>query len=131
MRRTLIICIIIIIAIVLGDIMLQKYVENVFEPINHTLDEIANNLNEENEINNKDELKNKMSEVDKLWDSKFKKMACFLEHDELEKVKTQFVVVDSAIEVYDRENAYEEINKAKYIIEHIKQKVRLSINNII
>lgn len=131
MRRTLIICIIIIIAIVLGDIMLQKYVESVFEPINHTLDEIANNLNEENEINNKDELKNKMSEVDKLWDSQFKKMACFLEHDELEKVKTQFVVVDSAIEVNDRENAYEEINKAKYIIEHIKQKIRLSINNII
>ena len=131
MRRTLIICIIIIIAIVLGDIMLQKYVENVFEPINNTLDEIANNLNEENEINNKDELKNKMSEVDKLWDSQFKKMACFLEHDELEKVKTQFVVVDSAIEVNDKENAYEEINKAKYIIEHIKQKIRLSINNII
>lgn len=131
MRRTLIICIIIIIAIVLGDIMLQKYVESVFEPINHTLDEIANNLNEENEINNKDELKNKMSEVDKLWDSQFKKMACFLEHDELEKVKTQFVVVDSAIEVNDKENAYEEINKAKYIIEHIKQKIRLSINNII
>lgn len=111
--------------------MLQKYVENVFEPINNTLDEIANNLNEENEINNKDELKNKMSEVDKLWDSKFKTMACFLEHDELEKVKTQFVVVDSAIEVNDKENAYEEINKAKYIIEHIKQKIRLSINNII
>lgn len=131
MRRTLIICIIIIIAIVLGDIMLQKYVESVFEPINHTLDEIANNLNEENEINNKDELKNKMSEVDKLWDSQFKKMACFLEHDELEKVKTQFVVVDSAIEVNDKENAYEEINKVKYIIEHIKQKIRLSINNII
>ena len=131
MRRTLIICIIIIIAIVLGDIMLQKYIENVFEPINNTLDEIANNLNEENEINNKDELKNKMSEVDKLWDSQFKKMACFLEHDELEKVKTQFVVVDSAIEVNDKENAYEEINKAKYIIEHIKQKIRLSINNII
>ena len=111
--------------------MLPKYVENVFEPINNTLDEIANNLNEENEINNKDELKNKMSEVDKLWDSQFKKMACFLEHDELEKVKTQFVVVDSAIEVNDKENAYEEINKAKYIIEHIKQKIRLSINNII
>lgn len=111
--------------------MLQKYVENVFEPINNTLDEIANNLNEENEINNKDELKNKMSEVDKVWDSQLKKMACFLEHDELEKVKTQFVVVDSAIEVNDKENAYEEINKAKYIIEHIKQKIRLSINNII
>lgn len=131
MRRTLIICIIIVIAIILWDIMLQRYVKQVFEPINYMLDEIANKLDEENEINNKEELKNKMGEVDNLWDSKFKKMACFLEHDELEKVKTQFVVVKSAIEVNDRENAYEEINKAKYIIDHIKQKVSFSINNII
>ncbi len=130
MRRTLIICIIIVIAIILWDIMLQRYVKQVFEPINYMLDEIANKLDEENEINNKEELKNKMGEVDNLWDSKFKKMACFLEHDELEKVKTQFVVVKSAIEVNDRENAYEEINKAKYIIDHIKQKVNFSINNI-
>lgn len=130
MRRTLIICIIIVIAIILGDIMLQRYVKQVFEPINYMLDEIANKLDEENEINNKEELKNKMGEVDNLWDSKFKKMACFLEHDELEKVKTQLVVAKSAIEVNDRENAYEEINKAKYIIDHIKQKVNFSINNI-
>ena len=130
MRRTLIICIIIVIAIILWDIMLQRYVKQVFEPINYMLDEIANKLDEENEINNKEELKNKMGEVDNLWDSKFKKMACFLEHDELEKVKTQLVVAKSAIEVNDRENAYEEINKAKYIIDHIKQKVNFSINNI-
>lgn len=110
--------------------MLQRYVKQVFEPINYMLDEIANKLDEENEINNKEELKNKMGEVDNLWDSKFKKMACFLEHDELEKVKTQLVVAKSAIEVNDRENAYEEINKAKYIIDHIKQKVNFSINNI-
>ena len=84
MRRTLIICIIIVIAIILWDIMLQRYVKQVFEPINYMLDEIANKLDEENEINNKEELKNKMGEVDNLWDSKFKKMACFLELDELE-----------------------------------------------
>lgn len=124
MKKILIICGVIVASIVLMDIFLQKYVDSTFESMSAKLDEICKN------IDNKQACTNKIEELDGLWESNFKKMACYLEHDELEKVKTQIVIIKSGMEIDDKEFVFEEVNRAKYIINHIKEKECLKIDNI-
>ena len=103
MKKELIICLVIICSIVIGDIWLQNY--NKFS-------------------------KEKVIQVNNEWDKKFNILTCFLEHDELEKVKTQLVVITAGIDVEDTEHVYEEIDKAVYILDHIKDKNSLKLDNI-
>ena len=53
--------------------------------------------------------KEKVIQVNNEWDKKFNILTCFLEHDELEKVKTQLVAITAGIDVEDTEYVYEEI----------------------
>ena len=48
----------------------------------------------------------------------------------MEKVKTQLVVITAGIDVEDTEYVYEEIDKAVYILEHIKDKNSLKLDNV-
>ena len=96
-----------------------------------TLDTISTNLEELKETLNDNKFsKEKVIQVNNEWDKKFNILTCFLEHDELEKVKTQLVVITAGIDVEDTEYVYEEIDKAVYILEHIKDKNSLKLDNV-
>ena len=124
MKKELIICLVIICSIVIGDIWLQNYTSK-------TLDTISTNLGELKETLNDNKFsKEKVIQVNNEWDKKFNILTCFLEHDELEKVKTQLVVITAGIDVEDTEYVYEEIDKAVYILEHIKDKNSLKLDNV-
>lgn len=124
MKKELIICLIIIAGIIIGDICLQKYTVESFNNISYKLSEMKAS------IDNEDENKSRISEINNLWDGKFNILTCFLEHDELEKIRTQLVVITAAINVKDTESAYEEIDKAIYLLEHIREKQSFKIDNI-
>ena len=124
MKKILIICIIIVVSIVLGDILLQKYVDTTFDNMIAKLNDI------DNSIDNKDESEKKIKELDDMWEENFKRMACYLEHIELEKVKTQIILIKAGIESDDVKFVHEEVERAIYIIDHIKEKETLRIDNI-
>ena len=124
MKKELIICLVIICSIVIGDIWLQNYTSK-------TLDTISTNLEALKEILDDNKYsREKVIQVNDEWDKRFNILTCFLEHDELEKVKTQLVVITAGIDVEDTEYVYEEINKAIYILDHIKDKNSLKLDNI-
>ena len=120
MKKELIICLVIII----GDIWLQNYTSKTLDTISTNLEELKETLND-NKFS-----KEKVIQVNNEWDKKFNILTCFLEHDELEKVKTQLVVITAGIDVEDTEYVYEEIDKAVYILEHIKDKNSLKLDNV-
>ena len=124
MKRILVICIIIIASIIISDLFLQRYVENTFDEMSSTLKEIESNLNDS------DESMKKINSIDETWKNNYTKMACFLEHDELEKINTQITIIKAGIEVQDTEYVHEEIGRAVYIIQHIKQKESFKLDNI-
>lgn len=124
MKKELIICLVIICSIVIGDIWLQNYTSKTLDIISTNLEELKETLND-NKFS-----KEKVIQVNNEWDKKFNILTCFLEHDELEKVKTQLVVITAGIDVEDTEHVYEEIDKAVYILEHIKDKNSLKLDNI-
>ena len=124
MKKELIICLVIICSIVIGDIWLQNYTSKTLDTISTNLEELKETLND-NKFS-----KEKVIQVNNEWDKKFNILTCFLEHDELEKVKTQLVVITAGIDVEDTEYVYEEIDKAVYILEHIKDKNSLKLDNV-
>ena len=124
MKKELIICLVIICSIVIGDIWLQNYTSKTLDTISTNLEELKKTL-DDNKFS-----KEKVIQVNNEWDKKFNILTCFLAHDELEKVKTQLVVITAGIDVEDTEHVYEEIDKAVYILDHIKDKNSLKLDNI-
>ncbi|MBP3707956.1 MAG: DUF4363 family protein [Clostridia bacterium] len=124
MKKSLIICIVIVLLIVLGDTILQRYVNNKFYNITEKLNEIGDNYE-----NHEENLRN-IHELNEILNSSYQIMACYLEHNELEKVKTQLIIMEAAAKVDDFDVIYEETSRTKYIIEHINEKQSLKIDNI-
>lgn len=126
MKKEIIICLCIIIAIIIGDIALQKYTNDTLKSINEKLTHMKHELQQSDNASLL-----KMDEVNTEWDKKFNILTCYLEHNELEKVKTQLVSISAGIRVNDKEYVYEEIEKAIYMLEHLKDKQMLKIDNIL
>lgn len=124
MKKELIICIIIICSIIIGDILLQNYTSKTLNKISENLEELKVSL-EDNDFS-----KDKIIDINNEWNKNFNILTCYLEHDELEKVKTQLVITTAGIDVNDTEYVYEEINKTIYILEHIKDKNSFKLDNI-
>ena len=57
-------------------------------------------------------------------------MAIYIEHDELEKVKTDMVALEGFIEVEDYETGINELNKSVYVLQHISDKYSFSLVNV-
>ncbi len=64
------------------------------------------------------------------WEKLDDKMAYYIEHDELEKVKTALTAIKSYVEVEEYNQSVESIDKCIYILEHIKESEKLSLDNI-
>jgi len=124
MKRILVICVIIITIIIISDLILQRYVNNTFDFMSSMLKDISY------ELNTSDENIKKINDIDEIWKCNYTRMACFLEHNELEKINTQITIIKAGVEVQDSEYVHEEVERAIYIIQHIKEKERLKLDNI-
>jgi glutaredoxin-related protein len=64
------------------------------------------------------------------WEELDDILALYIEHDEIEKVKTALTSMKSFIEMQDDSQAVDSIDRCKYILEHIVEKEKFSIDNI-
>ena len=136
MKRTLVVCIIIIIFIIMSDLLLRKYADNKFDYMIGKLTDINNSIElvddkPEMVSNSREGNKKIIEDLESMWEKDYTIMSCYLEHNELEKVKTQMVIIQAGMETNDVSYIYEEVNRALYIIEHIKDKSELKIDNIL
>lgn len=128
-KKEFVVCVVIVAAIIVGDIFLQRYTKESLNLINEKLSEIKEDLKKGEDLK-KEEINKKIGEINKEWDKRFNILTCFLEHNELEKVKTQLVSITAGLEIHDNEYVYEELNKTIYILEHIRDKESFRIDNI-
>lgn len=64
------------------------------------------------------------------WQEKHDKLAYFIEHDELEKVETELIVIKSYIETEDYEESISELDKGVFILKHIEDKYAFNLQNV-
>lgn len=131
MQKEMIIVAVIIVVVVVVNITTDKYTKNCVSEINMKLEEIydmANASLEEEKENN--QIIEKMDALREEWSNFSKKLAFYIEHDEIEKVDTSIVEINEYIKLGLYDEAIPEIRKCSFILEHIKNKGELQVINL-
>ena len=126
MYKELIIIITIIIAIIALDLITNNFTEATVTIFEQDLKQLRISLE------NEDELKtvNEINTIKEKWKVKYDKLAFYIEHDELEKVGTEFTKLSSYIDTKEYEEAIIELDTVDFILKHIKDKEKFSIQSV-
>ena len=131
MQKEMIIVAVIIVVVVVVNITTDKYTKNCVSEINMKLEEICDMANaslEEEKENN--QIIEKMDALREEWRNFSKKLAFYIEHDEIEKVDASIVEINEYIKLGLYDEAIPEIRKCSFILEHIKNKGELQVINL-
>ena len=130
MIKELIISIVIVVSIFIGNAVTENYTK---ESITETTQSLASLreeiIKDEKDIDN-EVAKKKVYDIYEKWSLRHEKLAYYIEHDELEKVKTELTELKGYIEKEEYSNALPDLDKSVYILEHIKDKTALNLKNI-
>ena len=126
MLKEAIICIVIIIGILGLEFYTQNFTSKSVSEITEIFDKIEERLGE-NEV---EDAKKEIKKISSKWEEKQKKLAYYIEHDELEKVHTAIVTMKSYIKTNDFSSAMAELEEGKFVIEHIQEKNSFNLQNI-
>ena len=126
MYKEIIICLIVLVIVMLLNITTQNSTKSSVLIVTDELDSlrkvvIDEKVNESNEI---------IDKILNIWDAEYEKLSYYIEHNELEKVKVELVELKANIEVEQFKEATGNIDRAIYLLEHIKQKTELQVKNI-
>ena len=128
MAKETIVCMIIIITIISLDFITQKYTENIFEQISSELSSVREES--VSEVPSDEKMEKNLQDVNSIWNKSRKKLAYFIEHDELEKVEKNFTNLQSAIELQEYSTALSKVDESIFILNHIKDKNQFNLENI-
>ena len=128
MYKELIISIVILVAIFSLDYLSQKYTDNAVDEMTKEISNLKEDIKKENVDSEK--AKKDVNEMYKRWLKNHDTLAYFIEHNELEKVETDFVAGKSYIESSQYDNALCELEKTIFVLEHINEKYSFNLENI-
>lgn len=123
-------CIIIIIVVIFGVSFLNIITDKITsESVNSVISDLQE-LKENLELENNEEIKIKMKNVEDNWLRKKNKLEYFIEHDELEKVSSEIYIIKGNIEQEKYEDDIPEIENAKFILKHLEDKYKFMFKNL-
>lgn len=128
MYKELVISAIIIVSIFVLDYITQTYTDKAINEAIQDLTTMKQELKQES-IDNEIVFKNASKNYDK-WLKYHKNLAFYIEHNELEKVETNYVASRSLIENAKYEDALSEIEKTIFVLQHINDKYSINLENI-
>lgn len=128
MRKELIITILVFLIIFISDIFLQNYIKGSVEEIKNDLENLKKEVLDSG-IESK-ELEEKVKTIYEKWEIKNKVLTFFVEHDELEKVNTELNKIKGYFEVDMKDDSVTDINETIYVLEHIREKQKVSLKNV-
>ena len=129
MKREAIITISIVLLILSAEWLTQKYTHKAFAEIEENLIQLKEEILQTNANNS--QLIKKTEQISELWESKQENLSYYLEHNELEKVNTQIVLIKGYLESDSPQDAIPDLEEGLYIIEHIKEKEAFKLKNIL
>ena len=124
-KKEIIVIVIIFCLITVLDIFTKRNTEFVMENMINELNKLYEQISREEKYNI-----NLIYDIEKSWKEKMKVMSLYLEHNELEKVNNSLAKFISNVESKEKYMAVENIEETKFLIEHIKNKNLLNIENI-
>lgn len=128
MYKELGIAVVIVVMIIALDVSTQKYTNKVIDEMIEELSEIKEDMRNSGDNNN--DVVSKADDLYEKWLDNHDKLAYFIEHDELEKVETNFVSAKSYIKSKQYDLADSELEKTIFVLEHISDKYEFNLENI-
>ena len=127
------IIIIIILAIIIGgDIFIENYIKNTSQNIIGELKNLKKEIiaSKENE-GNQGKLKEKANDIYKKWEKTENNWAVIVLHSELDLIETSFTKMKSGIEQGELNRSLEEIETNLFLIDHISEKEKFCLKNVL
>lgn len=126
MLKEALICIIIVIGIFGLEIYTHKFTAGTVQEITEIFTKIEENIS----TGDIEKINNEINNASSKWVEKQKKLAYYIEHDELEKVHTAIVLMKSYVETEEFSYALAALAEGKFVIEHIQEKNSFNLQNI-
>lgn len=128
MKKEAIITIIIIILIFAGEWITQNYTKKTLGKTQDQLRELKEDIL--NTQNNNSYLIEKTDQIYEDWGKENEILSYYLEHNELEKVNTQIILIKGYLESDTPQDSIPDLEEGIYILDHIKQKEAFNLKNI-
>lgn len=128
MYKELIISIIVIISIFGLNFITQKNTDETVEIMKSYLEEVKKEL-EKQDVDYKLAYE-KANKIHDKWEELDDRLAFYVEHEEIEKVKTAIVSMQSFTKMEDDSQAIDAIDRCMYILEHIDEREKMTLDNI-
>ena len=128
MYKEIIIAIIVVTLVFTLDFIMQKYTKETIGEFSTELSELEEDIRTKKL--DKKELETKTNKLYDKWLDHHETFAFFIEHDELEKVETNFTAGKSFIESEKYSDAMSELEKTSFVLKHIKDKYVFTLENI-
>ncbi len=128
MKKEAIITIIIIILIFAGEWITQNYTKKTLGKTQDQLRELKEDIL--NTQNNNSYLIEKTDKIYEDWEKENEILSYYLEHNELEKVNTQIILIKGYLESDTPQDSIPDLEEGIYILDHIKQKEAFNLKNI-
>ncbi len=122
-----IIIIMVVISLIVGlDIITNNYTKQSLEIITSELNLLREYILRED----KQKAEEKMRIVKEKWEDRYKTLAFYIEHDELEKVETELTKLLAYINVKEYKECIAELDTTIFILEHIQEKEEIHLRSI-
>ena len=126
MYKEIIISVGIIILVILGDFFIQNYTKKSVNKLSSELDILKGYLEEENEYSAKEQAQKVNESLEKIHSN----LAYFIEHDEIEKIETNFTSCKSFVNSKSYNLAINELEKTIFVLNHLTDKNSFNLENI-
>lgn len=130
MAKELIISIVIVVLIILGDIFTIRYTKQSVSQATSELAEMREEIEKQEGEIDVQKVKTQIGDIRNKWNQRHKKLAMYIEHDELEKIETNLSGLHGYIEKEEYSDAMAQLDMSVYVLEHIRNKTKLSLINI-
>ena len=128
MQKEIIVVSIILIIMTVFSITVGKYTNETIKLMHDDLEQLLELVDKNSD--NIETIKKLAEEIYYKWRDTNKILSLFLEHNELEKITTSVTTMKKYLEVGDNKEAVVEIEKCKYILDHLKEKSTFSFMNL-
>lgn len=125
MYKELVISVIVVILVIVINFTMEKLIDERLNHVIHLLADMRTAIKEEDY----DKANEKSKEIDSYWKGSQNFLSCYIEHDELEKVETEFTSLKACLEIQE-EDCLEYIDRMSFIVEHIEKKDDFVLENI-
>ena len=127
MKETIIIITILVI-IIGGDILENKYLKNSSQYLIEQLNNLKDKIKDES--HNFKELKKEANKIYKEWKKTDGKWAMLILHSELDLIETSLIKMKTQITENNLDIALEELETSIFLINHISEKERFCLKNV-